>query len=97
MCYQYCLAGVRAMVDAEKELNFDFDNKPKRFIDVESGEHIDIYADTVQENYQKAVADYFQQLRMKCAQYKIKYVAADITKNFEKILTTYLVERQKFA
>ncbi|MCH2192906.1 DUF58 domain-containing protein [Kordia sp.] len=83
--------------DSEKEFNFDFDNKPKRFIDVESGEHIDIYADTVQENYQKAVSDYFLQLKMKCAQYKIKYVAADINEKFEKILLTYLVERQKFA
>lgn len=83
--------------DSEKELNFDFDNKPKRFIDVESGEHIDLYADSVQENYKNAVEDYFSRLKMKCAQYKIKYVAADITKNFEKILITYLVERQKFA
>ncbi|MFK7748218.1 MAG: DUF58 domain-containing protein [Kordia sp.] len=83
--------------DSEKELNFDFDNKPKRFIDVESGEHIDIYADSVQENYKKAVSDYFLQLKMKCAQYKIKYVAADINEKFEKILLTYLVERQKFA
>lgn len=83
--------------DSEKELNFDFDNKPKRFIDVESGEHIDLYADSVKENYEKAVADYFLRLKMKCAQYKIKYVAADITKKFEKILITYLVERQKFV
>lgn len=83
--------------DSEKELHFDFDNKPKRFIDVESGEHIDLYADSVKENYEKAVADYFLRLKMKCAQYKIKYVAADITKNFEKILITYLVERQKFV
>ncbi|WP_420571885.1 DUF58 domain-containing protein [Kordia sp.] len=83
--------------DSEKELNFDFDNKPKRFIDVESGEHIDIYADTVQENYKKAVSDYFLRLKMKCAQYQIKYVAADVNENFEKILLTYLVERQKFA
>ncbi|WP_046743846.1 DUF58 domain-containing protein [Kordia zhangzhouensis] len=83
--------------DAEKELKFNFDNKPKRFIDVESGEYIDVYADTVQENYEKAVEDYFQRLKMKCAQYKIKYVAADINKKFEKILLTYLIERQKFA
>lgn len=83
--------------DSEKELAFDFDNKPKRFIDVESGEYIDIYADTVQENYEKAVKNYFSQIKMKCAQYKIKYVEADITKKIEKILITYLVERQKFA
>jgi hypothetical protein len=26
-----------------KELKFDFDNKPKRFIDVETGEFINLY------------------------------------------------------
>jgi hypothetical protein len=28
--------------DKEKELKFDFDNRPKRFIDVETGEHINL-------------------------------------------------------
>ncbi|TYA96513.1 DUF58 domain-containing protein, partial [Seonamhaeicola marinus] len=33
---------------------------------------------------------------LKCAQYKIKYVEADINNTFNHILTTYMVERQKF-
>lgn len=83
--------------DGAKELNFDFDNTPKRYVDVETGEHINLYAENIKENYEHAVQDYFKKLRMKCAQYHIKYVPADITKNFNKILTTYMVERQKFA
>ncbi|NNC49509.1 MAG: DUF58 domain-containing protein [Flaviramulus sp.] len=83
--------------DKEKELRFDFDNTPKRFIDVETGEHINLYADSIKENYSKAVKDYFDALRLKCAQYKIKYVEADINKEFNKILTTYMIERQKFV
>lgn len=82
--------------DKEKEQQFDFDNSPKRFIDVETGEHINLYAETVKENYNKAVEDYFGALRLKCMQYKIKYVEADINKDFNSILTTYMVERQKF-
>jgi len=83
--------------DSEKELNFDFSNRPTRFIDVETKEHINLYADNIKDNYQKAVSTYFYDLKMKCAQYGIKYVEADTTKNFDKILTTYLVERQKFS
>ncbi|SFZ89557.1 Protein of unknown function DUF58 [Flaviramulus basaltis] len=83
--------------DKEKELEFHFDNKPKRFIDIETGEYINLYADSIKENYYKAVDDYFTSLRLKCAQYKIKYVEADINKDFNNILTTYMVERQKFA
>ena len=83
--------------DKEKELGFDFDNKPKRFVDVETGEHINLYADTIKESYQESVSHYFETLKLKCAQYKIKYVEADINKNFNDILTTYMIERQKFV
>ncbi|NQY06814.1 MAG: DUF58 domain-containing protein [Flavobacteriaceae bacterium] len=83
--------------DKEKELLFDFDNKPKRFIDVETGEHINLYAENVKENYEKAVSQYFYDLKLKCSQYRIKYVEANINDSFDKILMTYLAERQKFA
>ena len=83
--------------DKEKELAFDFDNRPKRFIDVETGEHINLYADNIKDNYEKAVRDYFTDLRILCGQYRIKYVEADINAGFNSILTTYMIERQKFV
>lgn len=82
--------------DKDKEFKFDFDNTPKRFMDVETGDYINLYADAVKENYAKKVEHYFEQLRLKCAQYKIKYVEADINKDFNSILTNYMVERQNF-
>jgi uncharacterized protein (DUF58 family) len=83
--------------DKEKEWKFDFNNRPKRFVDVETGEHVNLYADNIKENYEKAVESYFSALKMKCAQYRIKYVQADVNEGFNKILTTYLVERAKFG
>ena len=83
--------------DKQKELIFEFDNKPKRFIDVETGEYINLYAETIKETYSTTVMKYFDALRLKCAQYKIKYVEADINKDFNNILTTYMIERQKFV
>ncbi len=85
------------VVDKKKELDFEFDNAPRRFTDVETGAHIDLYADNFRETYTTAVAEYFTTLKLQCAKYRIKYVQADIGENFEKILTTYLVERQKFG
>ncbi len=82
--------------DGSHEVNFDFDNTPKRFIDVETGEHINLYADTVKENYKNSVETYFKELKMKCMQYKIDYVPVDIHKGFEQILTTYLISRKRF-
>jgi uncharacterized protein (DUF58 family) len=83
--------------DKEKEIEFNFDNNPKRFVDVETGEFINLYADNIKENYEKAVNTYFNNIKLKCGQYKIKYVEANINENFDKILTTYMLERQKFV
>ncbi|NND63839.1 MAG: DUF58 domain-containing protein [Flavobacteriaceae bacterium] len=83
--------------DKSKELEFDFSNRPKRFVDVETGEHVNLYADNIKESYEKAVGEYFNNLKLKCGQYRIKYVMADVNEGFNKILTTYLVERSKFG
>ncbi len=84
------------MIDKNKELKFDFNNTPKRFIDVETNEFINLYPDTIKDNYEAAVDEYFKSIRLKCGQYQIKYVEADINKPFDKILMTYMVERQRF-
>jgi len=83
--------------DKEKEVEFNFSNRPKRFVDVETGEHVNLYAENIQENYEAAVEQYFSDLKIQCGQYRIKYVPVDINANFNTILTTYLVERQKFV
>ena len=83
--------------DKEKELGFNFDNKPKRFVDVETNEFINLYANNIKENYEAAVKSYFNEIQLKCGQYRIKYVEANINEGFNKILTTYMVERQKFV
>ena len=85
------------VVDKKKEFDFDFENRPRRFTDVETGEKIDLYADNVKESYQEMVKKYFAALKLKCAQYGIKYVMADVDENFDKIISTYLIERQKFV
>jgi uncharacterized protein (DUF58 family) len=85
------------VIDQKTELNFDFDTAPRKFIDLESGEEINIFADTVKETYEASVTDYFKKVALTCAQNKIKYVPVAAGADFEKILTTYLVEKQTFG
>lgn len=85
------------VLDQHRELEFDFSNSPKKFVDVETGEHINLYADNVREVYKTAVAKYIKDIKLKCLQYKIKYVEVDINKGFSEIFTTYLIERQRFV
>ena len=84
------------LFDKKKEQQFDFENTPKRFLDVETGEHIDLYSENIKEAYEASVSAYFETLKLKCTQYKIKYVDVDIRGDFSRVLNTYLVERKKF-
>ncbi len=85
------------VIDKKTELNFNFDNTPRKFIDLETGEEINIFADNVKQEYEKKTETYFKKLSLTCAQNKIKYVPVAVDESFEKILTTYLVEKQNFG
>jgi uncharacterized protein (DUF58 family) len=81
--------------DQSKELDFNFQNRPYRFIDIESGEKIDIFPDQVKDEYKKRIKDYSNQIKVKCNQYHIDYVETDINKGFYTVLQNYLVKRTK--
>jgi len=85
------------VVDNKTELNFDFDNGPRKFIDVETGEEISVFADNVKQEYEKQMQSYFKKLALTCAQNRIKYVPVSVSEDFEKILMTYLAEKQNFG
>jgi len=81
--------------DGKTELNFNFNNSPKKFIDLETGEEINIYPENVKEKYREIVENYFKDLKNKCLQYQIDYVPVDINAGFNDVLTKYLISRKK--
>jgi len=85
------------VVDEKTELKFQYDNAPRKFIDVETGEEVRIFADNIRERYEEGVRNYFQELSATCIQNRIRYVPVNVGADFEKILTTYLVEKQSFG
>lgn len=82
----------------DKELEFDlnFENTPTKFVDVETNEEINLYADTIKSTYQEKITDFFDELKNTCLQYKINYIPLNIREGYEKILISYLVGRNKF-
>jgi uncharacterized protein (DUF58 family) len=81
--------------EGKTEFNFNFDNSPKKFMDVETGEEINVHAENVQEKYTELVGIYFKELKNKCLQYKIDYIPVDIEKGYHEVLTSYLISRKK--
>lgn len=82
--------------DGKLEKDFDFENSPKKFVDVETGEQVSLFAENIKENYKKSIEKYFNDLKLKCMQYEIDYVSVDINKGFNQILMAYLIRRQRF-
>jgi uncharacterized protein (DUF58 family) len=83
--------------DVKTELSFDFDTAPRKFVDMETGEEVAVFADSVQQEYENEVTTYFKKVALTCAQNRIQYVPVAVGENFEKILLTYLVEKQNFG
>ena len=44
------------VTDKKKELDFDFENRPYRFVDLESGEELKVFPAKVREQYSEAIA-----------------------------------------
>jgi uncharacterized protein (DUF58 family) len=84
-------------LDYKTEVNFIYDDSPRSFIDVETGEKIDVYTDNMKEAYSKKVKSYINAIKLECAKYRIKYVQIDISEGFEKTVNTYLSEKQKLS
>ncbi len=83
------------VVDKGKEIDFDFESRPYEFIDMETGQHVKVHSNAVKDAYTKAVIDYTVALQNKCAQYKIDFIEADISRGFNQVLTPYLVKRER--
>ncbi|GAA4763236.1 MULTISPECIES: DUF58 domain-containing protein [Flavobacterium] len=85
------------VLDKKTELSFNFDNSPRKFIDLETGDEVNLFAENIKTDYEKLVKSYFEKIANTCAMYKIKYVPVYVDGKFEKIMTTYLVEKQIFG
>lgn len=83
------------VTDKKKELDFEFENRPYRFIDMETGEEIKLNPLQVREAYQRSMKKFEQDLKLKCGQYSIDLVEADISKGFDQVLLPYLLKRKK--
>lgn len=83
------------VVDKSKELNFEFENRPYRFIDLETGEQVKLHPNEIKEHYKKAMADYKNLIKLKCGQYYVDFVEADVREGFRNVLLPYLLKREK--
>jgi uncharacterized protein (DUF58 family) len=83
------------VADKKKEIEFEFENRPFRFVDMETGEELKLNPLEVREAYQNSMQKFEHDLKLKCGQYSIDLVEVDISAGFEQVLLPYLLKRKK--
>lgn len=83
------------VIDKQKETDFEFENRPYKFIDLETGQSLKIKPNQIKDHYTKEIKSFFNELRYKCLQYHIDLFEADINEDFSKILMAYFIKRNK--
>lgn len=85
------------VVDKKRELEFEYDNRPYMFIDMESGEKVKLRSNEVKEKYKEQMDKMLNLLRLKCMQYRIDFIPTDLEEGYKTILQSYLVKRGKMG
>ncbi|WP_163325032.1 DUF58 domain-containing protein [Draconibacterium mangrovi] len=83
------------VTDHSLEREFEFSNRPHKFVDLESGQVVKFNPSEVKQHYTNTVSEYFEDLKVRCGQYQIDLAEADINKDFKEVLFSYLVKRKK--
>lgn len=81
--------------DESTELNFDFGEKPYRFMDMETGDTLKLNPAEVRKEYLKEMFAFREELELKCLQYKIDLVEVDVSKGYHAVLQAYLLKRKR--
>lgn len=81
------------VMDKKTELDFDFDNRPYKFVDMESGEQVSLNPLEYKEVYRNLASGFCERLKTRCGMYEMDYVAADVALSFKEILVPYLIKR----
>lgn len=82
-------------VDKKSEEDFQFENRPYKFIDLESGQEIKLLPYEIKDSFIKNQSAFFNELKLRCGRYNIDIVEADVAKGFKQILLPYLMKREK--
>ncbi len=81
--------------DKKHELDFDFANRPYRFVDLETEKEVKLTPTEIGENIRSKFKTYFNEIKLKTGQNKIHFIEADINEGFNQVLLAYLNNRNK--
>jgi uncharacterized protein (DUF58 family) len=85
------------VTDKQTEKDFLFTDRPHEFIDLETGEKLKVQPSQIRQIYKQKTEELFYDLKLKCGQFGIDFIEADIGKDIDQILLPYLIKRTKMV
>ena len=83
------------VADGEQEIDFEFENRPYEFVDMESGDRIKLQPQQIKEQYVTRMKEFREMIENRCHQYQVDRVAVDLSKPVEEVLHAFLIKRNK--
>ncbi len=81
--------------DHQTELDFSFEERPYRFVDLESKTVVKMNPAEVRSYYRQEMERFAHDLKVRCLQYKIDLVEADVRKGYYPVMEGYIFKRRK--
>ena len=81
------------VMDRKTELDFDFENRPYKFVDMETGGQVALNPLEYKEIYRDLSSGFCGRLRNHCGMYEMDYVDTDVATPFKEILAPFLIKR----
>ncbi len=82
------------VTDKKLEESLAYTNRPLKFVDMETGSQVKINPNSIRDNYKLSYNSFLNNIRLKCGQYKVEMVEADINLGFAEVLVPFLVKRK---
>ncbi len=83
------------VTDQDTERNFNFKDRPYKFVDTETKETITLTPSFIKDQYLATMTDFYKEIKLTCGQLKIDLIDVNTRDDFDKVLGAYLIKRKK--
>lgn len=77
------------------ELQLDYDARPHRFVDLETGDTVKLNPAEIAATYRQQMEHQQAELQQRAMQYHVDYIPVDIAQGFHQIILPFLLKRSK--
>jgi len=81
--------------DKHTEVDFELENRPYTFVDLETGEKVKVMPNEVKEYYTSTRQKRINEIKLKSRQYGIDWIETDIQDGVEKVLDRFIAKRSR--